>query len=50
MKESSEDTMIKNIKEVLEKYEPDYSPQFWENLRKQRPDAGIPAHQTISEI
>jgi len=37
MKESSEDTMIKNIKEVLEKYEPDYSPQFWENLRKQRP-------------
>jgi hypothetical protein len=37
MKESSEDTMIKNIKEVLEQYEPDYSPQFWENLRKQRP-------------
>jgi hypothetical protein len=37
MKESSEDIMIKNIKEVLEQYEPDYSPQFWENLRKQRP-------------
>jgi hypothetical protein len=37
MKESSEDIMIKNIKEVLEKYEPDYSPQFWEDLRKQRP-------------
>ena len=37
MKESSEDIVIKNIKEVLEKYEPDYSPQFWENLRKQRP-------------
>ena len=36
MKESSEDILIKNIKEVLEKYEPDYSPQFWENLRKQR--------------
>jgi hypothetical protein len=37
MKESSEDAMMKNIKEVLEQYEPDYSPQFWENLRKQRP-------------
>lgn len=37
MKELSEDTMIKNIKEVLEHYEPDYSPQFWEKLRKQRP-------------
>ena len=37
MKESSEDIIIKNIKEVLEKYEPDYSPQFWENLRKQWP-------------
>jgi hypothetical protein len=38
MKESSEDIIIKNIKEVLEKYEPEYSPQFWENLRKQRLD------------
>jgi hypothetical protein len=37
MKESSEDMIIKNIKEVLEQYEPDYSPQFWENLRKRRP-------------
>jgi hypothetical protein len=37
MKESSEDISIKNIKEVLEQYEPDYSPQFWENLKKQRP-------------
>jgi hypothetical protein len=37
MKESSEDMIIKNIKEVLEQYEPDYSPQFWENLSKQRP-------------
>ena len=37
MKESSEDIIIKNIKEVLEQYEPDYSPSFWEKLRKQRP-------------
>ena len=37
MKESSEDIIMKNIKEVLEQYEPDYSPQFWEKIRKQRP-------------
>ncbi len=37
MKESSEDIIIKNIKEVLEQYEPDYSPQFWEKIRKQKP-------------
>jgi hypothetical protein len=37
MKESSEDMIMKNIKVILEQYEPDYSPQFWENLRKQRP-------------
>jgi hypothetical protein len=37
MKESSDDINTKRIKEVLEQYEPDYSPQFWENLRKQRP-------------
>jgi len=37
MKESSEDIIMKNIKEVLEQYEPDYSPQFWERLRSQRP-------------
>jgi hypothetical protein len=37
MKESSDDIITKRIKEVLEQYEPDYSPQFWEKIRKQRP-------------
>lgn len=37
MKESSDDIITKRIKEVMEQYEPDYSPQFWEKIRKQRP-------------
>jgi hypothetical protein len=37
MKVSSDDIVTKRIKEVLEQYEPDYSPQFWEKIRKQRP-------------
>ncbi len=37
MKESSDDRITKRIKEVMEQYEPDYSPQAWEKLRKQMP-------------
>ncbi len=37
MKELSDDIMIKRIREAVEQYEPDYSPQFWEKIRKQRP-------------
>jgi hypothetical protein len=37
MKESFEDRMTKRIKEVMEKYEPKYSPQYWEEFRKQIP-------------
>lgn len=37
MKESFEDKITKRIKEVLDQYEPDYSPQAWEKLRKQIP-------------
>jgi hypothetical protein len=37
MKELFEDRITKRIKEVLEHYEPDYSPQAWEKLRKQMP-------------
>ncbi len=33
MKESSEDIIIKNIKEALEQYEPAYSPLFWEESK-----------------
>lgn len=37
MKESIEDMIAKRIKEVMEQYNPDYSPQAWDNLRKQIP-------------
>ncbi len=37
MKELSDDIITKRIREVLVQYEPDYSPQFWERIRKQRP-------------
>ena len=37
MKELSDDIITKRIKEVLEQYEPDYSPQAWEKIRKQMP-------------
>jgi hypothetical protein len=37
MKESIDDRITKRIKEVMEQYEPGYSPQAWENLRKQMP-------------
>jgi hypothetical protein len=37
MKEPFEDRMTKRIREVLEQYEPEYSPQAWEKLRKQMP-------------
>jgi hypothetical protein len=37
MKESFEDRMTKRIKEVMEQYEPDYSPQAWEKFRRQMP-------------
>jgi len=35
MKESVEDRITKRIKEVMEQYEPDYSPQAWDKLSKQ---------------
>jgi hypothetical protein len=37
MKEQFEERMTKKIREVLEKYEPAYSPQAWEKLRDQMP-------------
>jgi hypothetical protein len=37
MKEQFEDRMTKKIREVLEQYEPPYSPQAWEKLRDQMP-------------
>ena len=37
MRESSDDRITKRIKEVMEQYEPEYSPPFWEKLRNQRP-------------
>jgi hypothetical protein len=37
MKELFDDRITKRIKEVLEQYEPAYSPQAWEKLRKQMP-------------
>jgi hypothetical protein len=37
MRELSDDIITKRIKEVMEQDEPDYSPQFWEKIRKQRP-------------
>jgi hypothetical protein len=37
MKEQFEDRMTKKIREMLEKYEPAYSPQTWEKLRDQMP-------------
>ena len=37
MKELFEDRITQTIKEVLEQYEPAYSPQAWEKLRKQMP-------------
>jgi len=43
MKKLSEDIMTKKIKEVMEQYEPDYSPEFWEKLRRQKlvPELGF---------
>jgi len=37
MKESIDDRITKRIREVMQQYEPDYSPQAWEKLRKQMP-------------
>ena len=37
MKELFDDRFTQRIKEVLEQYEPAYSPQAWEKLRKQMP-------------
>jgi hypothetical protein len=37
MKESTDDRITKRIREVMEQYEPGYSPQAWEKLRKQIP-------------
>ena len=37
MKESFEDKITGRIKEVLDQYEPEYSPKDWEKLRKQIP-------------
>ena len=37
MKELSNEIITKRIKEAIEQYEPDYSPHFWEKIRKQRP-------------
>jgi hypothetical protein len=37
MKELFDDKITQRIKEVLEQYEPAYSPQAWEKLRKQMP-------------
>ena len=37
MKEQFDDRITKRIKEVLEQYEPAYSPAAWEKLRKQMP-------------
>jgi hypothetical protein len=37
MKELFDDRITQRIKEVLEQYEPAYSPQAWEKLRKQMP-------------
>ncbi len=37
MKELLEDRITKRIKEVMVHYEPDYSPQAWERLKKQIP-------------
>jgi hypothetical protein len=37
MKESIDDRITTRIKEVMKQYEPDYSPQAWEKLRKQIP-------------
>ncbi len=37
MKESIDDRITKRIREVMEQYEPDYSPQAWEKLREQIP-------------
>jgi hypothetical protein len=37
MKKPFEDRITERIKEVMEQYEPDYSPQAWEKLREQMP-------------
>jgi hypothetical protein len=37
MKKPFEDIITEKIKEVMDLYEPDYSPQAWEKLRKQLP-------------
>ncbi len=36
MKEAFEDRIARRIKEVLEQYEPEYSPQAWKEFRKQK--------------
>lgn len=41
MKELIDDRITTRIKEVMDQYEPDYSPQAWENLRKQMPVPGF---------
>jgi hypothetical protein len=37
MKKPFEDRITEKIREVMEQYEPDYSPQAWEKLRKEMP-------------
>ena len=36
MKEAFEDRITRRIKEVMEQYEPEYSPQAWKEFRKQK--------------
>ena len=50
MKESIDDRITKRIKEVMEQYEPDYSPQAWEKLRKQMPVPVFWLKRAIAEI